>query len=220
VGQHQLFTTDNAPDYTLAEHWNGSTWTKQSTTGAPSGRLFSVACESASKCEAVGQAASGGTLAMGLSGTKWVTQTTPNVLSGSSALNSVACYTGGCTAVGASGTHALAEVWNGSKWALQSRLGAGDPAGSVDAAWNGVQCHSASSCTAVGEWQATSAGSDTLTLAEHWSGSTWTVAHTPSPAGYDVLTAVSCTSTLCTAVGWQNAVDAYGDSANSLAMRN
>ena len=42
---------------TLAEVWDGSTWTVQSTpnpTGATSGSLYGVSCTSATACTAVG----------------------------------------------------------------------------------------------------------------------------------------------------------------------
>ncbi len=65
----------------------------------------------------------------------------------------------------------------------------------------GVSCLSATSCTAVGDYQ-TKSGVD-KTLVEHWDGSTWAIQPTPSPsecASY--LQAVSCTSAAqCTAVG-------------------
>jgi hypothetical protein len=69
-----------------------------------------------------------------------------------------------------------------------------------------VSCTSATNWTAVGYYYC--ASGSTVTLAEQWNGTTWTVEVTPSPAGADEspLNSVSCTAaSTCTAVGeYQN----------------
>jgi hypothetical protein len=52
--------TDN--EFTLAEHWNGSTWTVQATPSpvALAVGLYGVACASALSCTAVGSYYTGG----------------------------------------------------------------------------------------------------------------------------------------------------------------
>jgi len=65
----------------------------------------------------------------------------------------------------------------------------------------GVSCKSATSCTAVGYYVN---DSTSVTLAERWNGTSWTIQSTPNPTGGSLLqlNGVSCTSTVaCTAVG-------------------
>jgi len=67
----------------------------------------------------------------------------------------------------------------------------------------GVSCASATSCVAVGH--STSSGGNWHTLVESWSGTKWSVVHSPNGGGVngmDTLTGVSCASaTSCKAVG-------------------
>src|SRR5207237_933632 len=96
-------------------------------------------------------------------------------------------------------TVTLAERWNGSSWVVQATP---NPAGAKSSVLNGVACTSASACTAVGNY-VSSAGT-TVTLAERWSGNSWSVQSTPNPSGAQssVLAGVSCSSTTaCTGVG-------------------
>jgi hypothetical protein len=106
-----------------------------------------------------------------------------------------------CVAVGqysyphsAGTSHALAEYWNGSAWAIQHLA---RPAAAWYSALNGVSCLSAADCTAVGF------DYDNV-LAEHWNGSTWAVQPTSVPASDGAVpNAVACaTATACIAVGW------------------
>ncbi len=65
-----------------------------------------------------------------------------------------------------------------------------------------VSCSSATACTAVGEYDASSGY---MTLVESWNGTTWSIQPSPNPteAESSSLKGVSCTSaTVCTAVGW------------------
>jgi hypothetical protein len=244
VGGHGNGTSFEFP---LAEAWNGTTWADQSTSGAPDGALASIACESASKCEAVGQDDASSqpgftALAMGLSGSKWVTQATPVLPNGLDSppggygwnLTSVSCWSTGCTAVGSqeycdcspesSGNLLLAESWNGSKWALQGAEGTGSGDFSSTAVWNGVHCLSASACTAVGFWTDDNEAQPLLTLVSSWNGSTWSQVSSPSPNndnGTDSLSGLACVSggSVCTAVGQQPSASGEPPGA-SLAMRN
>jgi hypothetical protein len=205
----------------LAEAWNGTRWTGQTVPSTVSGELDAVACTSPASCEAVGSrpASSGKTagLALRWNGTRWVSQRLP-VLAGGSRLTGVSCYSAGCTAVGAapttSGVSALAEAWNGSRWALQSPPGSGNVKGAVYTIWNAVHCQSASNCTVTGTWFP-AAGGGNLTLAETWNGSTWAKDNTPTPGtGGGGFEAMSCTGggRVCTAVG--------GAGGSGLAERN
>ena len=176
---------------TLAERWNGTSWSAESTPnpeGAPSSWLNAVDCPS-SACVAVGNAFTrSGTVitrAERWGGTKWSIQATPNPSSGGGVLFGVSCSSASaCTAVGASNAGTFAERWNGTKWLIQPAANP-PPGGGV---LFGVACTSAVSCTAVGF-------SNSGTLAEHWDGTAWAIQATPNPPqGGAGLSGVSCTS--------------------------
>ena len=199
----------------LAERWNGSVWVPQSipTPGDPTlpflpRELASVSCPTATDCTTVGNytVPSTGvdvTLAEQWKGSEWTVEATPNPAAADrySQLTGVSCSDPvACTAVGvyydsSNLEHMLVEAWNGETWSIQT---APNPVGFAQTWLNGVSCTSTSSCTAVG---AESSTSQTLALAEHWNGLTWSIQPTPSGLA-GVLTAVSCTtSQACTAVG-------------------
>ncbi len=214
---------------TLAERWDGSTWTVQPTPN-PSGATFSdllgVSCTSATACVAVGfsysQSGNGPpgpaqTLVEHWDGTAWTIQSSPQPpgLPPSSDLYGVSCTSAtACTAVGSYTQNAytkrptyltLAERWDGSAWTIQSTPNPSGTATTSDLL-SSVSCSSATACTAVGSANDLSSYPQTyMTLAEHWDGSTWTIQPTPAePAGTQPdLSSVSCTSaTACTAVGF------------------
>ena len=96
----------------------------------------------------------------------------------------VSCTSGtACTAVGhytnSAGVQVtLAEIWNGSSWAIQSTP---NPSGAKNPVLNAVSCTSSTACTAVGSYT-NSAGTDS-TLAERRNGTSWTIQSTPAPTG-------------------------------------
>ncbi len=221
----------------LAEVWNGLTWTIQPTRPAFSKMDFelnSVSCSSPSSCMAVGQYVSrfgGGsyqaTWAERWDGTSW-SGLFPDVEGAAGDLMGVSCTTAtsDCTAVGwyrdASGSvFALAERWNGSTWSLQF------PASAVTASSMtqlGVSCPATTACMAVGEAYVPTVGSGvTVTVAESWNGSTWTLDNTPNPGGAQEsdLNAVSCPSAaVCTAAGsWSGATSSGPLPAAALGER-
>ena len=198
---------------TLAERWNGSSWATQSTpnpAGSLGSALLSDACPSTTLCTAVGYYHNSGNvtvpLAMRWNGSSWTVQTAPMPAGAqSSVLADVACSSSSlCTAVGytvngAGVTVPLAERWNGTSWSMQPTP---NPSGATAAALSGVACPSSTVCTAVG-YDVNSSGA-TVSLAERWNGSSWTVQATPNPgaARTTTLLAVACPSTtVCTAVG-------------------
>jgi hypothetical protein len=252
---------------TLAERWNGTTWSIQ-TTPNPSGTtltaLSGVSCASGTACTAVGSYFNGAGTQLSLAevwnGTAWSIQSTPNVSgatvtaplgvscvaatggcfaagfstntggtrtplalgyfgaygwlivsapgpsgAAASSLSSVACPSStACTGVGSSLNNTgaqvpVAEGWNGTSWSTQATpLPSGAKAGSL----SGVSCTSPSACEAVGSY-ANSSGA-TVTLAESWNGTAWTIQASPNPNGATAssLSGVSCTSaSACSAVG-------------------
>jgi hypothetical protein len=181
------YTNSSGDDVTLAEVWNGTKWAIQATPN-PSGStiavLGGVSCTGAAACETVGTSFSPGvhkTLAEVWNGTKWAIQATPNP-SGTvyKSIDRVSCTgAGACEAVGfytnsSDVNVALAEAWNGTKWAIQKTP---NPSGTAENLLGGVSCTSAGACEAVGSY--TSSGS--RTLAEVWNGTKWAVQATPNP---------------------------------------
>jgi hypothetical protein len=187
--------------FTLAESWNGSTWTIVPTInpGAYWNQLNAVSCTTTTNCTAVGtyQSSSGltVTLAEHWNGKAWTTQSMPATTGDGDLLNISCTAANACTAVGSQGAATLAERWNGTNWKVQSTP---TPAGAHQSQLSGVKCTSSTVCLAVGYSSAT--------LAERWNGTSWKVVTTPSvPGGFGVLAAVSCTSaSACTAVGNSN----------------
>ncbi len=225
------YTNSSGVEETLAERWNGTSWVVETTpnpSGAENSVLGGVSCTSATACTAVGYYLNNSgvalTLAEGWNGTSWAIQTTPNPTPpGLKELNAVSCTsTTACTAVGyyynSSGVPlTLAEVWNGTFWAIETTPNP-NPSGAESSVLGGVSCTSATACTAVGYYLNNSGVQ--LTLAERWNGTSWAVETTPNPSGAvnSVLGGVSCTSTTaCTAVGYSS--NSYGGDGLTLAER-
>jgi len=201
-----------AASFTLAERWSGSAWAIQSTptpAGAATSEALGIACTTATACTAVGNYDNSAGDQLGLAeqwnGTAWTVETTATPTSAVSVnLSDVSCQVAvtSCTAVGEYSTTAsqqpLAETWNGSSWGIETTSA---PTGATASALNGVSCSSTTACTAVG--QATVASGE-VPLVERWSGTTWVIETTPTPAGSTgaSLNAVSCAAVnACVAVG-------------------
>ena len=210
------FIDSSGPELTLAEGWNGSSWSVQTTpdpSGSEGSALDGVACNSAGGCTAAGTSIDSlyveeVSLVEAWNATSWSIQASANS-KGAAAdadLLGVACTSASaCTAVGLSAFDAdaiLAEAWNGTSWSIQPTP---SPSGSKSAALEGVACTAANACTAVGFYEDSSGVY--MTLAEAWNGTSWSVQTTPVPSGAENsnLTGVACTSTnACTAVGNYN----------------
>jgi DNA-binding beta-propeller fold protein YncE len=202
----------------LVERWNGSEWVVQQvaeSAEASSIALRGISCFSGTQCTAVGFFQNGSgkykTLAETWDGSKWTLQTTAEPAEASLAvLADVSCTSSThCTAVGVylKGTlpysTTLAENWNGSKWTVQSTPNKG-----YETSLGGVSCTTASSCTAVGDYEETGGGLQPMPILERWNGSKWsilTIAELPIPEGWwqeTRLGSVSCVyNTDCAAVG-------------------
>lgn len=193
---------------TLVEHWDGSSWTIQSSpnpAGTPEAEFYSGSCASPTSCTAVGYytGPSGGDLPLAeqWNGTAWTIHHVPLPTRTSQGnLLGVSCRSAtNCTAVGdyelrLGASTALAEHWNGTAWKFQTV-----PAPTVVSLY-GVSCSSATACTAVG--YAGTASSTPGPFAERWDGTAWTTQAVQNPLGNTILFAVSCPSaSSCTAVG-------------------
>jgi hypothetical protein len=194
---------------TLAEHWDGTSWSIQSTPNPSAVQYLSgISCVSSTACVAVGQSDQG-TVAERWDGTTWSIQSSPSP-GQNAALFSVACTSvSACMAVGNytdnSGTGVtLAEQWDGTRWSVQTTPNA---SGSQFDYLNSVSCTASSACTAVGaSFDSSDAAS---TVAERWDGQKWSLQATPNAPGGSLLIGVACTgASACTAVGYGN--DASG----------
>lgn len=201
-------TTDfclSANGYGDLDSWNGSAWSADSNvTGFT--YVSAIDCLSATFCEVVGEGPAGENAAA-WNGTSWTAQATPGPASNS--FNSVSCTApDACEAAGqqlgsGSQTAPLAEAWDGSAWTVQSVPAPASPEGST---FTAVSCTSATSCTAVGQYQSPTVPNfgQFQTLAEVWDGTSWTIAATadPSATGQNLFETVSCGATAtCTAAG-------------------
>jgi hypothetical protein len=125
---------------TLAEHWDGHTWSIQHTPNPPGGGLVGlggVSCSAATACTAVGNYdnSTGQTLATALrwNGTAWALQSPANphtqpftvvTLAAVSCPAAASCTTAGYNVYGSEGaTQALAEGWNGTGWTIEPTPG-------------------------------------------------------------------------------------------------
>jgi hypothetical protein len=218
-------SSDVAPagDYvTLAEAWNGATWSIEATHNpAKASQLLAVSCLSATACTAVGSwqkpppmGPRSGTkvLVEAWDGENWVVQEAPPLPSSPyGQLSGVGCTSvSACIAVGYSGLPGaavpMAELWDGTAWAAEAAPGV---SGAQATQLYAVSCGSATVCTAVGAGEFPSS---TQTLVEAWDGSAWTVEPTPDPS-VNSLSTISCTApATCTAAGYS-----YQASDNSYA---
>jgi hypothetical protein len=198
---------------TLAERWNGRSWTVQATpdpAGAGYSQLNGVSCPSATDCTAVGYYYNESSvffpLAEQWNGRSWAIRATPKPAGSTDPeLEGVSCASArACAAVGSytdrsSADRTLAERWNGRSWTIRATTNPGPENDWLKA----VSCASADACTAGGD-QELGTG-QLVTLAERWNGTSWTTQPTPNPPtpGTSVFSGLSCVSaSACTAVGW------------------
>ena len=212
--------TGSAPTV-FGEQWNGSTW---SAVPAATPTAFStetgvtgMACVSASYCIAVGNVDGRTSFAEQWTGSAWSLADSginSNLPSGSF-LAAVSCAgTSFCQAVGQvaeTTTQNLIETWNGATWSVQN--GTPQTSTSVPQSLVGVDCVSATSCSAVGV-----SGTASAALALTWNGAAWSiVSNTPNDPGTETrLAAETClTDWACVAVGFQTTA---GPSNSAFAM--
>jgi hypothetical protein len=195
-GYFEVQETSNDPK-ALAEGWNGDAWQLQQAVappGATYNALSGVSCVSATFCEAVGthfdSADNQDFLAETWNGQKWTIQSTsdpanPYGSPDDNSLYQVSCVsTQFCEAVGAGPTGALAMMWNGTSWTLQTRPGASDVDPQV------VSCASSGFCLAA----------DAYGHVDTWDGTSWSAG--PAVTGLTYVGSISCLSaTFCEAVG-------------------
>jgi hypothetical protein len=200
---------------TLAEQWNGSSWTliAPTGTGAPKDSVLDgVSCSGPSWCMAVGDQQPGSvqiTLAEEWNGTSWTAVPSPNpssppqaFLNGVSCAGRAFCAATGITYGASLSDTTLIETWNGSSWTIADTP---DTTGGFSNELAGISCFSATACAAVGSADADAKGTHYATEALTWDGQTWSLASTPnisSSAPEDQFNAVAClTDWACVAMG-------------------
>ena len=193
---------------TLAEHWNGSSWSIVPTPNPSSSTLNvfnGVDCVSRVDCWATGvgngTSSADESLIEHWNGSAWSIVTAPSpgsvsILGGVDCVSSADCWT-----VGHSDGQTLAEQWNGTAWHV---VNTPDTSPSAENELGNVTCASAADCWAVGDAEV---GGVEETLAEQWNGTAWSIVATPnsSPTEENGLAAVDCVTTSdCWAVGFSD----------------
>jgi hypothetical protein len=186
----------------LAEMWNGTSWAIK-TTPNPTGTyspLNDVSCPLATACTAVGPL-----FAEHWNGTSWALLKIAGTGGDTGAtLTGISCTSAtDCSAVGSyydseAISQAIAEVWTGGAWHVQTPVisTAYDSSGLSD-----IKCHTAAECTAVGLYHDPNTGNKALVevYTPRWS---YQQIFSPSGAISASATQVACVSgSFCEAVG-------------------
>lgn len=145
----------------------------------------------------------GSAIPAGATPASWTITPSPSFGNVQSYLEGVSCTTtSSCVAVGYEGLlgsyNTLIESWDGQTWATVP-----SPNEGYESILTGVSCPDANFCVAVGYYAQDPDSQGSQVLIETWNGSAWSIAQPPGlVSGYDILSAVSCTSSLsCVAVG-------------------
>lgn len=173
----------------LSEHWDGSSWTIVPCPdhSADYNVLSGVTIISPNDVWAVGSygQSRGRTLVEHWDGTSWTFRFSPDPGAGSNALYDIAAIS--TNDVWAVGTYwssiygqpsALIEHWDGSNWSLSPT----PVPGTANVMLKGITAISANDIWAVGGEAASS--SQSLSIIEHWDGSSWSLVPSQSPGTY------------------------------------
>jgi Cutinase len=209
---------------------SGSSWKAtqaplpSNAAATPGPYLSSVACESAASCVAVGNYLDSSSRGQGLlitwSGTSWapIESPAPGGAPGGAGLQSVACSASVCAAAGlysdGSSAFGLLVSGSGSTWTAAEAPLPADAAADPSPNITSMTCPAASTCVAVGSYDASSGSTFTWQgLLLTGLGSSWTAAKSPLPAGAadsPDLTSVACGSaSACVVTG------SYDDSSST-----
>jgi hypothetical protein len=188
----------NGQNFTLAEHWNGTSWSQASSPNpSENDQLLGVTAISGGDVWAVGyQYASAtpndtATLAEHFNGSSWSAVSTPNPSAGS---RLVAVTATSRTDVWAAGysydpstgrQRTLTEHFDGSAWSVVP-----SPSPATQSVLSGISAVSSNDVTAVGAI-AEPGVSAAQPFAMHWDGFAWTAMQIPSPTAYASLSGVS-----------------------------
>jgi hypothetical protein len=237
---YQVNTSNNVIQ-TLAESWNGTSWTiptpPSPNSGTGTNALYGVSCLTTGQCQAVGSftdATTGFTrsLVEAWNGTAWSITPTRGGFLGNSLVGMSCESSGSCQAVGsyintAGVTQTLVESFDGGAWLIIPTPVNATVDGTRTNTFAAVSCTSDSFCKAVGSYVNSSGHQQALI--ESWNGVAWTIDTTPAlptGTGNNALAGVSCVSaTFCEAAGSavnakavsQTLVESWNGTAWSLA---
>lgn len=185
---------------TLAEHWDGTTWTVVST---PTGGSFLFGATGISSNDVWGVGVGTGTLTEQWNGSAWAVVPSPSVGSSYNVLNAASAI--GSSDVWAVGNYdtsnpapfdqTLTEHWDGAAWSVI-------PSSSPGSYFNELL-----GSTALGTDDVWAAGLTSMdafssaTLIEHWDGMSWTTVSSPSLATNNQLLGMSSSGDTLWAVG-------------------
>jgi len=190
------------PSQTLAEHWDGTSWTQVATPDEGGSAIFNaVAATSATNAWAVGSIGPGpgdpaaeSPLIEHWDGTAWSAQSFAVPLTGGQFTAVAATSADDAWAVGwtgetgeGTGQTTLIEHWDGTSW---TQVSSPDPTGSANLL-HGVAAIGPDDVWAVGLTVSDSGVYHPLTM--HWNGTSWSVVSSPDLAGG--LQAVAAAST-------------------------
>jgi hypothetical protein len=168
---------------TLAEHWNGTSWSVIPTPnpGPLTNNLLAIAANSTSDVWAVGvyklapgPSGAHATLVEHWNGSAWSVVPSPNVGSSDSVLDTVMAH--GANDVWATGSYncktgicrSLSEHWNGTKWAIVPSPNSGTSSNAL----NGAASAAKNDVWMLGDFFN---GTTFRTLTEHWNGTKWSI---------------------------------------------
>ena len=161
------------PFQTLAEHFNGTSWSVVPTPALKDAALSGVAGAAGNDVWAVGDQAEGSsfnTLIEHWDGTSWAVVPSPKLPRGSELTGVTAPAPDNAWAVGSTGSSAVVEHWDGSSWSVVS-----SPAFTgVFIESGAISADSATDVWAVG-FKATSSTTE-VNVSLHWDGTSWTQA--------------------------------------------
>jgi hypothetical protein len=189
-----------SPSQTLADRWNGRSWTRVSTPNPPGGGYFNaVATTSVSNAWAVGLAGPGPGIVASTTpliehwnGKRWSLQSFKPIPGGGLFAGVAATSADNAWTVGQTGSadqQTLIEHWNGKAW---TRVPSPNVTGAAGSTLKSVTAISSDNAWAVGS--ATMPGS-AKALVMHWDGRQWTIVPGNTPDGDAALLGVLATWT-------------------------
>ena len=206
VGEINGPSTQRCPcGRTIAENWNGHTWTAQELphlSDYTHAKMYDLSCSSVRWCVAVGiyevTTHQERSFAYWWNGSSWHHMTVP--MATKQFVNSVVCFSStNCLGVGTEHFHLdirpLAEKWNGYRWQVVAMT---QPLSNSNL--ERMACSSSTSCHALGT-------TNSRMLSETWNGVRWTIdpATSPSAIAPDFADVVCPRANFCLGVGWAGA---------------
>lgn len=183
------YTYKGAIQRTLAEHWNGSSWSivTSPNTGSNWNDFSAITAISPHDVWAVGTFSSGSeplqTLTEHWDGATWSVVASPNASSSDNNLLGVAAASmNDIWAVGRyfslpdSSTQPLIEHWNGTAWSIVANP---SPGSTSFASYEAITAVSPQDVWAIGSYQNKNNNTIFKTLIEHWDGTTWKIVASP-----------------------------------------